>query len=40
MDRCATVPRVAPDALGEARDAEVRRTRLDAAIDALVEDRP
>jgi CHAD domain-containing protein len=28
------------DALGEARDAEVLRTRLDAAIDTLVEDRP
>jgi CHAD domain-containing protein len=28
------------DALGEARDAEVRRARLDAAIDGLVRDRP
>lgn len=28
------------DALGEARDAEVRRARLDQAIDSLVEERP
>ena len=28
------------DALGEVRDAEVRRTRLDESVDALVEDRP
>ena len=28
------------EALGEVRDAEVRRSRLDKSIDALVEDRP
>ncbi len=28
------------DALGEARDAEVMRSRLDKAVDALVEERP
>ena len=45
LDRSATDPlrdelAWLAEALGEVRDAEVRRVRLDESVDALVEDRP